>query len=299
MRLVLLSLWELVLQQFVQILPWWLLGGALGACVSAFAGPRLRFALGALGGRGHPAAKLALAAVLGAASPICMYGTIPLLVGFHVKGVPQNMLAAFMASSVLINPNLFVFSLALGAPLALARLAACLLAGMLAGALVRFLPGGKLFDFSHYEGSERTPSGLPPWRKALRDFHNTLVKTAPYVAAGIAVTALFEQFVPKDTFAALFRGNRGLSVLLSAGLGVPVYVCGGGTIPMLQAWLQDGMSAGSALAFMLSGPATKLSNLSAVKAVLGVRNFALYVAYAVVFAVAAGFLVDFIFSFMG
>lgn len=295
----LLSLWELVMRQFMQILPWWLLGGAIGACVSAFAGPRLRTALGSLAGGRFAAGKLALAALLGAASPICMYGTISLLLSFYSKGVPQGILAAFMVSSVLINPNLFVFSLALGAPLALARLLACLLAGVLAGALTCLLPGGKLFDFSRYEGGERPPSGLPPWRKALRDWNNTIVRTAPYVAAGIAVTALFEQFVPKDAFAALFHGNRGLSVLLCAGLGVPVYVCGGGTIPMLQAWLQDGMSAGAALAFMLSGPATKLSNLSAVKAVLGTRNFALYVAYAVVFAVAAGFAVDFLFSLAG
>lgn len=299
MRLVLLSLWGLVLKQFVQILPWWLLGGALGACVSAFAGPRMRATLATLGGRRHRLAKLALAAALGAASPICMYGTIPLLLGFHEKGVPQNMLAAFMVSSILINPNLFVFSLALGMPLALARLAACLLAGILAGALVGLLPGGRLFDFSRYQGSERPPSGLSPWRKALRDFNNTLVKTAPYVAVGIAAAALFEQFVPKDVFSALFRGNRGLSVLVCAGLGVPVYVCGGGTIPMVQAWLQQGMGMGSALAFLLSGPATKISNLSAVKAVLGGRNFALYVAFAVVFAVAAGFLVDSLFLLFG
>lgn len=299
MRLVLFSLWELVLRQFVQILPWWLLGGVLGACVSAFAGPRLRAALGSLGGPRHRVAKLALAAALGAASPICMYGTIPLLLGFHEKGVPQNMLAAFMVSSILINPNLFVFSLALGVPLALVRLGACLLAGIVAGSLVGLLPGGRLFDFSRYQGSERPPSGLPPWRKALRDVNNTLVKTAPYVAIGILAAALFEQFVPKDVFSTLFRGNRGLSVLVCAGLGVPVYVCGGGTIPMVQAWMQQGMGMGSALAFLLSGPATKISNLSAVKAVLGGRNFALYLAYVVVYAVAAGFFVDSLFLLFG
>ena len=33
-----------------------------------------------------------------------------------------------------------------------------------------------------------------------------------------------------------------LGVLMAATVGVPLYACGGGTIPLLQAWLLDGMS---------------------------------------------------------
>ena len=33
---------------------------------------------------------------------------------------------------------------------------------------------------------------------------------------------------------------------MAATIGVPLYACGGGTIPLLQAWLMDGMSVGSA-----------------------------------------------------
>ena len=38
-------------------------------------------------------------------------------------------------------------------------------------------------------------------------------------------------------------------------------MCGGGTIPLLIQWLVDGMSMGSAAAFMITGPATKITNL--------------------------------------
>lgn len=51
-------------------------------------------------------------------------------------------------------------------------------------------------------------------------------------------------------------------------LPVRHHVCSGGTIPLLQAWMQDGMSMGSAAAFMLTGPAIKITNLVAVKIVL-------------------------------
>jgi uncharacterized membrane protein YraQ (UPF0718 family) len=62
----------------------------------------------------------------------------------------------------------------------------------------------------------------------------------------------------------------------------------------LKAWLNAGMSVGSAVAFMLSGPATKLTNLGAVKIVLGARNFMLYICYSLLFAVLAGLLTDFV-----
>ena len=45
-------------------------------------------------------------------------------------------------------------------------------------------------------------------------------------------------------------------------------------------------------AFMITGPATKITNLGAVKIVLGVKRFALYLAFTVLFALATGWVVD-------
>lgn len=82
-------------------------------------------------------------------------------------------------------------------------------------------------------------------------------------------------------FAGLFGAHRGFGVLLAATIGVPLYACGGGTIPLLQEWLVSGMSMGSAAAFMVTGPATKITNLGALKIVLGIKNFAIYIVYAI------------------
>ena len=61
---------------------------------------------------------------------------------------------------------------------------------------------------------------------------------------------------------------------------------------MLQQWLWEGMSVGSAASFMLTGPATKINNLGALKIVLGARNFALYLAYSMIFALMMGLVVN-------
>lgn len=91
---------------------------------------------------------------------------------------------------------------------------------------------------------------------------------------------------------AVFGGNKAFGVLMATTIGVPLYACGGGTIPLLQGWLLDGMSMGSAAAFMITGPATKITNLGAVKIVMGVRRFVLYLAYVMAFSLVAGLLVN-------
>ncbi len=81
---------------------------------------------------------------------------------------------------------------------------------------------------------------------------------------------------------------------MAATIGVPLYACGGGTIPLLQQWLYDGMSMGSAAAFMITGPATKITNLGAMKIVLGMKRFMLYLAFTILFGIGTGLIIDLI-----
>lgn len=82
---------------------------------------------------------------------------------------------------------------------------------------------------------------------------------------------------------------------MAATIGVPLYACGGGTIPLLQMWMMDGMSLGSATAFMITGPATKITNLGALKIVLGLKRFILYIVYVMAFSLGGGLAVNLIF----
>jgi uncharacterized membrane protein YraQ (UPF0718 family) len=275
--------------QFKQIFIFWFLGVILSSLLSVFASDRINRALARMNPERFQVGATVSAALIGVASPICMYGTIPLIAAFGRKGMPQYLLAAFMVSSILINPNLLVYSFVLGVPLALARLAACLAAGICAGILTHyFFKRSLLFRFEGFGEPERRDRGMPGFKRLARDVWRGILKTAPYFLAGIFLTALFDRYFPKEWIVQLFGSNKGLGVLLAASLGVPVYVCGGGTIPLLKAWLEAGMSPGSALAFMITGPATKLTNLSAVKLILGMRNFILYMVFMFGWALITG-----------
>jgi uncharacterized membrane protein YraQ (UPF0718 family) len=72
-------------------------------------------------------------------------------------------------------------------------------------------------------------------------------------------------------------------------------MCGGGTIPLIMTWLDHGMSLGSATAFMITGPATKITNLGAVKIILGIRHFIFYLTFIILYALLCGFILNFIY----
>ena len=52
------------------------------------------------------------------------------------------------------------------------------------------------------------------------------------------------------------------------------------------------MSMGSASAFMITGPATKITNLGALKIVLGMKHFLLYLAFVMAFSLATGMIAN-------
>jgi uncharacterized membrane protein YraQ (UPF0718 family) len=216
-----------------------------------------------------------------------MFGTVPVIAAFGRKGVPQHLLAAFMVGSILLNPNIFLLSFALGTDIAVMRLVLSLVGGMLAGVVVLFFRKS-LFSFEKF-GAGRDLSDNK--KKAFAaDLFKAFRLTAPFLALGIVVSAVFSRYVPPDWVARAFGARHGIGVLFATSLSVPLYACGGGIIPLIRAWLFAGMGAGEAMAFMIAGPATKITNISAVKMILGARHFVFYLIFCIIFAIMAGVL---------
>ena len=288
-------LWYYFSLQFSQIFRYWVLGMVLGSAVSVFLKDHIHRAFRSLQGKRLGVWGIIAASALGIASPLCMYGTIPLAAAFSRSGIRDDWLAAFMMSSILLNPQLILYSMVLGTtPLAI-RIASCFLCGIAAGLLIRFAYQEKaFFNFSGFGEPTSRDTDPDPLLRFLKNLGRNVKATGPMFLLGVALSALFQRYVPSDLVADLFGDNRGFGVLMAATIGVPLYACGGGTIPLLQMWLVDGMSMGSAAAFMITGPATKITNLGAVKIVLGTKRFAAYLVFTVLFALLTGWIVDLI-----
>lgn len=282
-------LWYYFSLQLSQIFRYWVLGMVLGSMISVFAKEHIHGLFRSLQGKRLGVLGIFIASALGIASPLCMYGTIPLAASFSESGMEDDWLAAFMMSSILLNPQLILYSMALGKTALVIRILSSFLCGAAAGLLIRVFYREKGFfnfaGFSDLVSRDTDPNLL---LRFLKNLGRNIRATGPMFLLGVALSALFQRYVPADVVASLFGGNEGFGVLMAATIGVPLYACGGGTIPLLQAWLMDGMSMGSAAAFMITGPATKITNLGAVKIVLGAKRFALYLAFVILFALVTG-----------
>jgi len=295
---------------FKQISPYWISGLIAGSLVSVFLSDKITGKMAALSAGKFWLLPLGAASLLGIISPLCMYGTVPVIAALGKKGAPQHLLASFMVSSILLNPNIFILSFALGsggtqgALLALARFALSFFSGILAGVLVYLFftrskcadgvsdadGNKKLFNLERFAEQEDKPKKV-----FFLDLFKAFRITAPYLLFGIILTVLFDRYIHPDWVSSMFGAKRGLGVLFATSLSIPLYACGGGTIPLINAWLYMGMGSGDAMAFMLAGPALKINNLSAVKMILGVKNFVIYIVYSIVFAFLAGLVINGIF----
>lgn len=286
-------LWYYFDVQLRQIFWYWVLGIVLGSCVSVFLKDKIHGLFRSMSESRMELVGIVPASLLGIASPLCMYGTIPLAASFSKSGMRDEWLASFMMCSILLNPQLIIYSTALGTTALAVRIVSCFLCGIAAGLLIRFLCRGKqFFNFAGFEEPHNHDTDPNLFLRLIKNIGRNIRATGLYFLFGVFLSAVFQRYVPEDLMTAFFGGNEAFGVLMAATIGVPLYACGGGTIPLLQAWLMDGMSMGSAAAFMITGPSTKITNLGALKIVLGVKHFIYYLLFVMVVSFATGIIIN-------
>ena len=248
-------------------------------------------------------ASIFIAAFLGVISPLGSYIVIPMAAALFMLGTPLPVLMAFLVSSPLIDPNLFVLTAgAFGYELAFARTLSAFLLGITAGYATVLLLG---INFIHPDKVIKNEmnrhafmsSPDPKHASLLRLFGTELFKMTRYISKyfflAIILAAAIKILTPPNLMTRLFSGNDFISVLFSTGAGIPFYVCGGAAIPVVQALADFGLSNGAILAFFISGPVTKISNLVLMGSAFSFRIFLIYLSTGILGALLLGIIYNF------
>ena len=251
--------------------------------------------------------SILICTLIGLISPMCTFAAIPFVGALIAMGMPAPPLMAFLVSSPLMNPSLFVYTAGMiGWRMAIARTLSAFLLGLAAGYAAHLLVRRHVIDFSEGLSSGRTmrhrhhahmsPDGAPTpsfWREARTlgvEFASLLGFIGKYFLLGILIASLVQVLVSPEWVASLVGPRSRWSVLTAVAMGVPLYACGGGSIPIIEVLLRMGMSSGAALAFFLAGPATKISTVLTLHAVVNRRVMALYFVVTLVGAALMGYL---------
>lgn len=98
--------------------------------------------------------------------------------------------------------------------------------------------------------------------------------------------------MPSFILTALFNAKNIFAVPLAAIIGLPLYVNGASSIPLIKALMEGGASGGAMLAFMITGPGTSAGVIAGIGTIMKKRAIILYIAFLLAGAILLGYLYD-------
>lgn len=281
------SLWDL--------LPYVVAGTALGEALRF-----TRYAdLLAARTRKNPVLSIFSAVVIGAVSPLCTYGTIPVVLQMGRSGMPVYVMLSFLVSSSMTNPQLFIMTWGgIGLDFAIMRTVMALLFGMLVGVIAYFVPDqwmlkGQILEQQTDEGagSNCNPKTFS-WGLYFRNILKSLEYIGLYIVIGVMIGSAIEVLIPGKVAQYMFQSGTLQSVLVASLVSIPTFVCGGGAVPLIASLMESGMSKGAAAAYFNVGSATRIQSILSLAALFKPLCLIFYVLLLIVFSLAAGIVVQ-------
>jgi len=314
----------------------------------------------------QPVIAIFLATFVGAFSPFCSCGVIPVIAALLISGVPLAPVMSFWVASPSMDPEIFFLSVAtLGWELAAWRMGATLVLSLSAGFITYFMVGrgwlgghflreqpatsapstwamlkngwGRLKEAlrptpalrfaagaasqttgtvgcaasagtyqpvpastssgestgSSCGSTEESSCSVTPTsfrRRLLTETWGATAMVARFMLLAFFLEALITLYVPAEWITGLLGPGNPWAVPTAALIGVPVYTSNLSALAMVGGLLTQGMHPAAALAFLIAGPTTTIPAMAAVWGLTTRRVFALYIAFALVGAMALGYL---------
>jgi uncharacterized membrane protein YraQ (UPF0718 family) len=273
------------------------------------------------------------AALLGVPIPLCSCGVLPAAAQLKKQGANNGATTAFLIATPESGADSIAVSWALLDPLlTVARPVAAFISAFVAGVLENLLsyregqstilpalPPLQMASLpmasvapaacegascgcgeEHHTHQSSQAQGL--WnrllqgtRYAVNDIWGDL---AGWFFVGIAAAACITVMVPDDLITRHLGGGLG-SMLLMLLVGIPMYICATASTPIAAALILKGVSPGTALVFLLAGPATNIAALAVLIRILGKKGVVVYLASIAVVSVLCGLALDGVYFALG
>ncbi|MEO0762092.1 MAG: permease [Pseudomonadota bacterium] len=255
--------------------------------------------------KGRETRMIVLAALFGGLAPFCSCEVIPFIAGLLALGAPLSAVMAFWLSSPLVDPpTTIITAAALGWDFAIAKAVAAVALGLAGGFAVKgMLAAGAFTDPLRPRkgsGCGCGPSpfkGTPVWRFWLEEprrvvFRNEGKANALFLVKWLALAyvleALLVTYVPAEAIATVLGGDGILTIALAAVVGMPAYLNSYVAPPMVAGLVEQGMSSGAGMAFMIAGAVSSIPAMAAVWSLVKPGVFATYLALGVTGAILSG-----------
>jgi uncharacterized membrane protein YraQ (UPF0718 family) len=278
------------LESMWQMLPFFIL--AIGLAAYAKASGADAIIAGAFSG--NPVRATVVAAFVGALSPFCSCGVIPLIAAMLGAGVPLAPVMAFWIASPIMDPEMFILTAAgIGVNFAIAKTLATIAMGLFAGFSVLLVQRyGFLKDplrasvtsgcASSCESETNKGINWRFWQEPQRvhafkaESYSIGVFLGKWLTFAFFLESLMLAYVPPDWITGYVGADNDFAIPIAAVVGVPSYLNGYAAIPLISGLLEMGMTPGAAMAFITAGAVSSIPAAIAVFALVKKPVFALY-----------------------
>ncbi|MBN1688815.1 MAG: permease [Candidatus Omnitrophica bacterium] len=253
-----------------------------------------------LGGKGIK--PLFYSTVVGTVMPVCCWGSLPVAVSFYKKGSSLGTIFAFLVATPATSLTaLFVtwkfFGLGFMLYVAFAVITMGLMTGLIGNQVS--VPKKEPSQQKHEEGeccACETCETQKPWKKKIQGvFYYALIEMpreiGKEVILGIVLAALVSSlgFVG-DWIHSYLAGN--FAYLFTVVFGLTVYLCSTMSVPLIHAFITQGMNAGAGLALLILGPIASFGTMLVLRKEFGLKVLILFLSSVTFFSLAAGILYE-------
>ncbi len=286
------NIWQVILE----LAPWLFLGAGVAGILHVFVPSN--FISKHLGANNR--SSVIKAVLFGVPMPLCSCGVIPAAIGLKKDGASDGASTGFLISTPQTGvDSILVSGSFLGWPFAIFKVFAAFTTGIIGGFLVN-----RKDSLSEERIAAKTGASAPLKKRPsskLRTFidftfDELLYGIWKWLAIGVVISALITTFIPADTLAnsAWTQGISGKILMLIFSLAL--YVCATGSVPIAASLVFAGMPVGTALVFLMAGPASNMATIGAVLKTFGKRVLIIYLATISIGAILFGELFDLFFK---
>lgn len=235
---------------------------------------------------GRLAVTIVFAALVGALSPFCSCGVVPIIAALLAMGVPLAPVMAFCLASPLMDPSMFIITAAeLGMEFAIAKTLLAILVGLVGGFGIFALRDSSILENPLRDGignggcgggGIRNPKPVQ-WKfwnenARVQTFWRSGQQTFFFLFKWLSLAYLLESLLlawtPLERIIEVVGGGGLFSILLAASLGAPAYLNGFAAVPLVSGLIDAGMAPGAAMAFLIGGGITSIPAAMAVFALV-------------------------------
>lgn len=230
------------------------------------------------------------AVAFGVPLPLCSCSVIPVALGLKSNGASKGAVASFLISTPQTGiDSILVSASFLGWPFALFKVISAAMMGLICGWTTDAFAKKTVQLPIISKLDQPTNRG---WKELLTHALEMLHSIWKWLVFGTIASGMIETFLPENSFGN-FTTDAGLpAMLLMLVISVPLYVCATASVPIAAALVGAGMPAGTALVFLIAGPATNLATMGAIYKALGKTTFVIYLAVVILGSIGCGLAFD-------